>query len=187
MFADAESARAAPVGGCEWRACQHASPPHRCSPLARRPLRRIALASPEGVGGVPRGGWAGDGSGRGGAGGARLDAPGLGQVDPLVGEGDLELAVAREHERDPDRERAPLAGLALQVDVAAQQLGQLADDRQAQPGPLVLAGQDVVALAGQPWPGGTSRRSSRGLPRRCRCRCPGPRRRRTGPRRGRAG
>ena len=46
-------------------------------------------------------------------------------------------------QRDADRERAPLAGLALQVDVAAEELGQLADDRQAQAGPLVLAGQDV--------------------------------------------
>ena len=83
-----------------------------------------------------------------GQGGPRLDPSGLGEVDPLVGEVDLELAVAREHQRDADRERAPLAGLALQVDVAAEQLGQLADDRQAQPGPLMLAGQDVVALAG---------------------------------------
>ena len=78
-----------------------------------------------------------------------LDAAGLGQVDPLVGEVDLELAVAGQLQRDADREGAPLAGLALQVDVAAQELGQLADDRQAQAGPLVLAGQDVVSLAGQ--------------------------------------
>ncbi len=67
-----------------------------------------------------------------GQGGMRLDPAGLGQVDPLVGERDLELAVAGEHQRDADREGAPLARLALEVDVAAQQLGQLADDREAQ-------------------------------------------------------
>ena len=143
-----------------------------------------ASRSSEGLRLRPRGGSAGSpcgedrlgtAEGEVGQGGVRLDAAGLGQVDPLVGERDLELAVAREHQRDADRERAPLAGLALQVDVAAQELGQLADDRQAQPGALVLAGQDVLALAGELWPGGTSRRSFRGPPRRCRCRCPGPR------------
>ena len=80
--------------------------------------------------------------------GARLDSSGLGEVDPLIGEGDLELAIAGEHERNPDLEDAPLAELALQVDVATEQLGQLADDREAEPGPLVLAGQDGLALAG---------------------------------------
>ena len=114
-----------------------------------------------------------------------LDSPGLGEVDPLVGQSDLELAVAGEQERNADREGAPLPGLAFQVDVAAQQLGQLADDREAQAGPLVLAGEDVVALARAAWPGGTSRRSSRGPPRRSRSRCPGPRSPRNGLRRGR--
>ena len=105
----------------------------------------------------------------------RLDPAGLRQVDPLVGEVDLELAVAGQLQREADRERAPLAGLALQVDVAAEELGQLADDREAEAGPLVLAGQDAVPLARARRPGGTSRRSSRGLPRRSRSRCRRPR------------
>ena len=48
-----------------------------------------------------------------------------------------------------DRERAALAGLAFQMDVAAQELGELSNDREAQPGPVILAGQHVVGLAGE--------------------------------------
>ncbi len=103
---------------------------HRCACQVTDGLR---LRPRDGSYGSPSGGIGpGRPSAEMGQGGMRLDAPGLGQVDPLVGEGDLELAVARQHHRDADRERAPLAGLALQMDVAAQELGQLADDRQAE-------------------------------------------------------
>src|SRR5262249_46873125 len=60
----------------------------------------------------------------------------------------LELTVPWQHEGDSQREGAALARLALQVNVAAEQLGQLADDRESQSGPLVLPGQDILSLAG---------------------------------------
>ena len=102
---------------------------HACDALSRG---RVAFAAARGIAGLRdrQDGWAAQREvGQGGVG---LDAAGLGQVDPLVGEVDLELAVARQLQREADRERAPLARLALQVDVAAEELGQLADDRQAQ-------------------------------------------------------
>ena len=50
-------------------------------------------------------------------------------------------------QRQAHRERAAAAQLALQTHVAAQQLGQLADDRQPQAGAGVLARQRVAGLA----------------------------------------
>ena len=90
---------------------------------------------------------------------AGLDAPGLRQVDPLVGEVDLEHPVAGQLQGDADGERAPPARVALEVHVAAEELGQLADDRQAQAGPRCSR-----VRTGRPGPtrrpGGTSRRSA---------------------------
>src|SRR4051812_32685035 len=83
-----------------------------------------------------------------GGGGPGLYASGLGEVDALVGEVHLELAVARQLHRQADREGAPLPRSALEADVAAEELGELADDREAEAGPLVFAGQDAVLLAG---------------------------------------
>ena len=42
----------------------------------------------------------------------------------------------------------PCPGWLLRRDVAAEQLGQLADDREPEAGPLMLAGQDAVLCAG---------------------------------------
>src|SRR5436309_2909817 len=56
----------------------------------------------------------------------------LGKVDPLVGQVDLELAIARELHGQPDRERTPLPWPALQGNVAAEELRQLADDRESE-------------------------------------------------------
>src|SRR5262249_43593063 len=78
-----------------------------------------------------------------------LDASGLGEIDLLVGERDLELAIAGQDQRQAHGECAPLTGLAFQMNVAAQELGELADDREAKPRTLVLSSQYVFTLAGQ--------------------------------------
>jgi hypothetical protein len=46
--------------------------------------------------------------------------------------------------RQPDGERAPLAELALQQDLASQQFRQLLDDRESQAGPFVFTGQGIA-------------------------------------------
>ena len=66
---------------------------------------------------------------------------------------DLRVASSRERSSEPDvaqrqvqRERAAGAGRALQRDLAAQQAGELAADREAQPGAAVLAAGARVRL-----------------------------------------
>ena len=65
---------------------------------------RIASSHPRGV--LQHASGLGTSQGKVGQRGVGLDPPGLGQVDLLVGEVDLELAVAGELERDPDGEGA---------------------------------------------------------------------------------
>src|SRR5208283_5818866 len=77
-----------------------------------------------------------------------LDSPCLGQVDRLVGQSHVELPVSSQLEGQPDREGASLPELALQVDFTTKQPGQLADNRQPQPGALMLTSQNVVLLTG---------------------------------------
>src|SRR5262249_50880105 len=84
-----------------------------------------------------------------GQGGVRVDAPGLGQIDPLVSQRDLELAVSRQHERNSERECAALSWLTIELDVTAQELGKLSNDGQSKPGAVIFAGEHVVCLAGK--------------------------------------
>src|ERR1700681_1937426 len=72
-----------------------------------------------------------------------VDALRLGQVDALVGEVKLEPWLLTQLQRQTNGEDAATAQLALQGDLPAEQLAQLADDREAQAGAGVLAGQRV--------------------------------------------
>ena len=66
---------------------------------------------------------------------------------PARGQVELQPRLLAQLQRQPDGERAAAAQLALQRHLAAEQLRQLADDRQAQAGAGVLAGQRVAGLA----------------------------------------
>ena len=63
------------------------------------------------------------------------------------GQVELQARLLAQLQRQADGERAAPAQLALQRDLAAQQLRQLADDRQAQAGAGVFARQRIARLA----------------------------------------
>src|SRR5262249_30970568 len=78
---------------------------------------------------------------------ARVDSPSFRQVNTFPRQVQFQASLSAEEQRQPHRESAATADLALQRYLAAQNACQLAGDRQSQPGAAVLARQWVGALA----------------------------------------